>query len=1027
MLTIVVGRAKTGKSTYCFREFAAEIGDLSQDKTSYLIVPEQYALSSERQLLEMPEMAGKLLFNDEVLSFKRLAYRIISRHGGITAEHLDESGKIMLLTHIAYTYRDQLVYYTDLFDNVWQINQVLRLFSELEKCGISASILQALLEQHDEETVLQDKLQDLSLLFDRYRSCLQENYLTESDLFQVALQKARQVDFFQNVRVWIDSFTGFTAIEEAMLKEMLVSCASVTVTLCMDPQKDEPIFAGIRGTYDRLVRLAQMLHIDCQTIALSHMLPNDVFYQQPALCFLERTYTALKPKTYVPDAGLLEAGIEIHEFTNVFDEIASTAKGIQQLHQQGVPYGKIAVAVGDLASYSDLIEAVLPIYGIPFFVDHRRSVESHPLILSILSLLNIVEKGFAYEDVVSFLRAGLYIEDQTLVDQLDNLILSTKLRGDQRYSKLTVPALQQLWRDVSVLKDALKQATTLSNSVEALLLFTEQHHFLHRDAEIEGFVLDIFRQLSLLLGDIRTNSLSETCLLLHRMLSAGFSAYKLGQLPQNMQAVQIIGIDRSRTSGLYALFFLGVNEGVVPSSFDDNGMLNDRERAWMTTHLSDLPGDLQLADDSLTRAMKERYSIYATLFAPSNYLRISYSLQDAGGNSIMPSSGVVDRLLLLYPGLSVHRVSEPDGIDTKTPEVPQVIGAETARALFLPANPPLMSVSQLESYRKCPYQYFMQYGLRAEERDLGELTFADIGTLMHHVIEQSVAQLVAQQAMSSETIVNRFFQPACDRAGIPEYERESGRVNLILQRLYRFSIAALEGIRAQLQTGHFKPVGFEVPFGMKEANSLPAYVVPLGDPQLPVIALQGKIDRIDAFEDANSLYLRVVDYKSTEQNMTMDDIYLGSRLQLVTYMKALIEQQNSQTFVRTMAGSDGDKPMMPAGILYFDLKDDLASIDSTGKLKENHYCFEGLWLDDPLAIEAMVGDKTVPILPLSKRTGCFSYHDYQAMSNAVDTAIRVSVKQMANGQISHQPMRTHDRALPCTYCAFSTVCGAVKK
>lgn len=1048
MFTLVIGRGKTGKSTYCFRQFADKICEGPGEKPSYFIVPEQYALSAERQILHMPELQGRTLLDDEVLSFKRLAYRILSRLGGLSAHRMDEEGKIMLLTQIAYEARQTLSYYSGLCDNPWQISRVLALFSEFEKYGVQEQMLRTLADKENITPTLSQKLGDLALLYGTFTHKLHKTCMTDGDIFHLAARKAATKGYFKGSCIWVDSFTGFTALERELLIQMMIDCQSLTVTLCMD-ENGEPIFDGIRVTFQRLIALAKELHVPYQVITLDSLMNDGSFYQAPALRALEKSYTAFRGKVYVPEDGIPEdKGLEIHESRNVFEEITYVARSLNRLHAQGVSYGEMAVAVRHPEEYGSLIEAIFSRYQIPFFMDTRRSIESNPLIVAIIGILNILHGGFRYEDVAMFLKTGMYYTDLALVDALENEILSSNLRGEQRYCGSPCKELQLFGTDFATLKQRLSRCSTLEGCVDALESFMVQHQFRerlealgdaldsagkHEKAEeyirIWDIVMKLFTQIRLFLGNIAISSVKETCALLRKLLSAGFASYRTGFLPQNPEAVQIVGIDRSRTAGLQALFLMGANEGVLPAAMDDSGLLNDGEREWINAM------SVELADDSVMRVGKERYMIYATLFAPASFLCVSYPLRDCGGNPMMPSTAVVQQLRRLFPSLPITRWTEHESTgDPSTFARLALLQNDTARNLFLPAERPLISVSRLETYRSCPYRYFLNYGLRAQERDLGEMDLASIGNLMHKLIEKGTASLVASGDVSASDIISSIFDTAVREAGVPSEARESGRGQLIVTRLNRFATSALQGIQQQIDAGRFIPVGFEVPFGKNEPGSLPALTVPIGEEGLPAVRLQGQIDRFDVYAEEDRLYVRVIDYKSSEQKMKFDDVYLGQRLQLMTYMKTLVEQKNSREAVLRMAGAPSNSQVLPAGVLYFVMKDDLSRIDTNGALHEKSYCMEGFLLDEPDVLRAMTGNGTVPVVAVSQKkdgflhvkSGGMTMAEYRDMSDAVDNAVRITVRSIASGEVTPAPSWTHNGKSPCTYCAYGAVCGIVK-
>ena len=94
MLNILIGRAKSGKSERILRRIA-ETGDASRQ---ILLVPEHASHQAEVDLCRVcGDTASR---HAEVLSFRRLAARVLAVTGGAADISLDAGGK--LLTHVAH-------------------------------------------------------------------------------------------------------------------------------------------------------------------------------------------------------------------------------------------------------------------------------------------------------------------------------------------------------------------------------------------------------------------------------------------------------------------------------------------------------------------------------------------------------------------------------------------------------------------------------------------------------------------------------------------------------------------------------------------------------------------------------------------------------------------------------------------------------------------------------------------------------------------------------------------------------------
>ena len=1036
MVHFVIGRTKTGKSTYCLEQFAEIAGDFKQQKPAYFIVPEQYALVTERKLLHMDAMQGKSLLRDEVISFKRLSHRVLSQLGGLVHTHLDDAGKIMLLTQIAYTHRAELRYYKELHTQSWQLNRILSLFAEFEKYVVTSSALQTLLAKEYLQGTLREKLYDLELLYRYYSDSFSQIELTEGALFHVALEKAKTQRFFEQSSVWIDSFTGFTKIEQEFILLLMLQCKDVTITLTLD---DEPIFDCIHGTYKRLIALARKWQIPFETISLNG--ENVPYYQNTELRLLEQNYTKLHSEPYegIPDH------IQIVSCRNVFEEIVHLAQSIGAKQKEGIPYGKIAVSTQNPEQYGPLIEAVFAQYKIPYFIDAKKNVQSNPLVISLLSLLRMFYRNFRQEDVLTFMKAGLYFNDD-LVDDIENEMLARKLQSLTRFKQSDNPALVQFGEFFSAQITKMKATDNIGQMIDVIsecvcaLHFPdkleEQSQMLQAAGWFERADLyhkiwaraqDFFAQIKLFLGTMPLSDYKEGCETVYRLLSICFASYESAFLPQNPDAVQITALDRSRVSDIDTLYLIGTVEGVFPASMDDNGILTDQERSWMTENAVDL------ADDSLTKISKERFLIYTTLFAPAKELFISYPLQDFTGKTCVPAAAIVGQILRLCPQIVTRKFKDVSDTHVRDP-LPGSLPANLAKTLLLPGEIPLISVSRLETYRDCPYKFFLSYGIRAEERKMATVEFSDIGDLMHKLVENGTSFLLDEGEEASH-VIERIFEDALSSGKIVPEAIDSGRGQVLIGRLKKFAASTLEGIQQQIQAGAFYPAGYEVSFGMSDERSMPPLLIQIGDEIVPAIRIHGKIDRFDACTEGNQTYIRVIDYKSSAQKIKTDDVYHGKRLQLVTYMKALIQQTNSREQLAALLGVSKEQTFVPAGILYFSLQDDFDKINSKGEYTEHSYCMDGFVLQDDVVLDKMIGDASATVIAYARKTdGSFrtrsnwiSLEDYKAMSDAVDHAVRCSVRDIVQGGIAPAPQKKHNGKSPCLSCAFSAVCGTVLK
>ena len=88
-LQFVLGSSGSGKTEYIYRQIVEQAG--KHPKQNFLvIVPEQFTMSTQQKLVELAP--NHAIMNIDVLSFKRLAYRVFDEMGRYDIRVLEETG-----------------------------------------------------------------------------------------------------------------------------------------------------------------------------------------------------------------------------------------------------------------------------------------------------------------------------------------------------------------------------------------------------------------------------------------------------------------------------------------------------------------------------------------------------------------------------------------------------------------------------------------------------------------------------------------------------------------------------------------------------------------------------------------------------------------------------------------------------------------------------------------------------------------------------------------------------------------------
>jgi ATP-dependent helicase/nuclease subunit B len=191
------------------------------------------------------------------------------------------------------------------------------------------------------------------------------------------------------------------------------------------------------------------------------------------------------------------------------------------------------------------------------------------------------------------------------------------------------------------------------------------------------------------------------------------------------------------------------------------------------------------------------------------------------------------------------------------------------------------SASRLESYRSCPFLFFVTnlLELEAREEPAEGLDARQLGNIYHRILERIYQAPDVDDRTDSDQLLaalGRVADEILDRAPAREGFRESAwweQTRLEIVANVRRSLEALSALPDDLV-----PMRYEVAFGFKGA---PPLVVRDGDDSFH---LRGLVDRIDRSVDGR---LRVIDYKTSHPTGFDNRAILeGKKLQLPLYALA---------------------------------------------------------------------------------------------------------------------------------------------
>lgn len=665
MVKFVTGRAGKGKTYYIYEDIRGNLAEKGEDKL-ILLVPEQFTLQTERDLIRYLGVPG--IMRLEVLSISRLGQRVLQETGGRSRTLINEQGRNMILKKIIDERSSDFEIYGKACRQQGFVQKMADLISELKQQDIIPQTLQEKASLCRADSIIKQKLHDIVLIYQGFNEYMQDRYIDMQDYTNLFIKKLQDSQWLAGAKVWIDSFSTFSAQSLRVIEQIMCQADQVTISVSIDNHpnaRDKDLFELSAYTFSKLQEIAVKCQLKQELIELDgSSIPSN---KRPELLFMESELFAYPYDIYNYEC----AAMEIFAARNIYTEVENVAASIVGLcRDQGYRYREIAVICGDIDIYGPLIKRVFQDYSLPFFMDRKQDIMNHPVVELILAALEIARGRYRYEDIFRYLKTGLAGINQAETEQLENYVLAYGIKGKawkSDFVKGINEELKQLnhWRKkiikpLEVLETETHKSRNYAGITRALMNFMELVELprqieelidqlgdlglLDLQAEsrqIWSVIQEIMQQIIELLGEQRVN-LREYRV----VLETGLQSYELGLIPTTIDQVLVGNIQRSKSHDVRALFVIGVNDGILPSGVTREGILSEDERDWLNEQ------GVELGLSQALKAVQESFLIYNSFSKPSDYLRLSYALSDIESRALRPSL-LVERFKQLYPRIKL--------------------------------------------------------------------------------------------------------------------------------------------------------------------------------------------------------------------------------------------------------------------------------------------------------------------------------------------------------------------------------------
>ncbi|MBQ7703671.1 MAG: PD-(D/E)XK nuclease family protein, partial [Firmicutes bacterium] len=367
------------------------------------------------------------------------------------------------------------------------------------------------------------------------------------------------------------------------------------------------------------------------------------------------------------------------------------------------------------------------------------------------------------------------------------------------------------------------------------------------------------------------------------LLQEGLAGVRVGKLPPTMDSLIMGTMQRTRFSDAKALVVLGANEGVLPKGKPGQELFGEEEKALFREK------GIELLKSDPVKLLEEKMGIYRNLSAAPK-LYISYYMADTEGKACQ-CSAVWNKLKEIFPeekgrilkdvvtagddlkmmngrmsglrhiansledltenggdlsepvsrGINWYKYHDPAmltqirrgiSFDNKVED----LGRAAAKDLYNydPDKGIVLSPSRVERFSRCPFSYFVGYGLNPDERRVFEPDPRSVGDIYHHCLKRLSDDLTREgmaltdpespwMTLTDEelrTRVDRYMDEESvnyDEGIFVQGKAEEYQTGRIREACYK----TCRNLVDQVRTGTIERAMFEARFGRSHLKPIP--------------------------------------------------------------------------------------------------------------------------------------------------------------------------------------------------------------
>ena len=759
---------------------------------------------------------------------------------------------------------------------------VASMVEELSLAGVVPERLAAAVAAS--ESVGKRQVSLLVKAYERY-----ERILADKGLVDPAGMLAALIDRFDPA--WLAGYRtvvidGIHHANELQARVLRTLAAHAECTLLVDAASLDAVRSA--GEYHPLRLVKELLaNIGASSGEISGSADADERFLADAL-FSDRPFDRVAKSAPSPDA--FGRDLRLVSAVNTREEVSWIAGEVKRSLRSGTAPDSILIAFPSLDEYGPLVEEVFSDFGIHFNRALGRQLSSSPVATALVSLLTAAQEDFSGPSLLRVFSSPFikFAEDRSLTPAIDRFLREHRITGGKDrilHALKRQPSGEQgtdvLAAPLPDLAAALHPfsepgSAALSTWMERLNALVAWSGMAQRIAGLPGAFninLQAYRKLEETIAALGwagslfpeyQYTFSEWLFLLKKT----FMHARFQVPPEDEGGVQILGMEESMGRAWAEVYLGGLIDGKFPQRLPQNIFLPEATLEML--------GVRTLENARLNAA----YQFYRLMLAAP---RISLTWPAAVGDKPTVQSPFLSELTplirakLLMPSenerfsLSVHdsrsvpelakavsRMKEARGLESVlAADQEGLAGIRSALDLrppdrsapVVPLDQTEFSVTELDDYLRCPYDYYVKHRIRIAplEEVTEDITALDRGSKVHAILKDFYEQWKGPVTAGDREKARKLLAALV----LAEYGREADTFRNRRERAFLLNTMAERFLDAEtaLSRTAFRPVRLEW--------KIESFKLTLADGT--EIELHGKIDRIDADRDGNFM---VIDYKT---------------------------------------------------------------------------------------------------------------------------------------------------------------------